>query len=80
MAVTAKRLKQYFCNSTVLNIQWFVCFIRDINPDVEFEAHNYNITSVDNFNHFMERIMYVVSGGGEVFLFLSCVCLVYIKV
>lgn len=28
----------------------------DINPDVEFEIHNYNITTVDNFQHFMDRI------------------------
>lgn len=27
-----------------------------INPDVEFETHNYNITTVDNFDHFMGRI------------------------
>ena len=30
--------------------------LRYINPDVEFETHNYNITTVDNFDHFMERI------------------------
>ncbi len=28
----------------------------DINPDVEIETHNYNITTMENFNHFMERI------------------------
>lgn len=27
-----------------------------INPDVTFETHNYNITTVDNFDHFMDRI------------------------
>ena len=27
---------------------------RDINPDVQFEVNNYNITLVDNFVHFME--------------------------
>lgn len=29
---------------------------REINPDVDIEVHNYNITTVDNFQHFMERI------------------------
>ena len=28
----------------------------DINPDVQFEVHNYNITTVDNFQHFIGRI------------------------
>ncbi|EGC36376.1 UBA/THIF-type NAD/FAD binding fold-containing protein [Dictyostelium purpureum] len=27
-----------------------------INPDVEFETYNYNITTMDNFEHFKERI------------------------
>ena len=27
-----------------------------INPDVAIECHNYNITTVDNFDHFMGRI------------------------
>ena len=27
-----------------------------INPDVQFETHNYNITTMDNFQHFMGRI------------------------
>lgn len=27
-----------------------------INPDVNFEVHNYNITTVENFDHFMDRI------------------------
>ena len=31
-------------------------FCRDINPDVEFEAYNYNITLMENFNHFLCRI------------------------
>ncbi|KAK2855269.1 hypothetical protein Q7C36_007138 [Tachysurus vachellii] len=48
--------------------------LRSINPDVVFETHNYNITTVDNFTHFMERI----SNGGlqegkSVDLVLSCV-------
>ena len=32
------------------------CCNRDINPDVVFEVHNYNITSVDHFSHFVERL------------------------
>lgn len=48
--------------------------LRNINPDVEFEVHNYNITTLDNFQHFMDRIR----GGGliegkAVDLVLSCV-------
>ena len=31
-------------------------FYRDINPDVEFEAYNYNITLLENFKHFLCRI------------------------
>ncbi|ETE58923.1 Ubiquitin-like modifier-activating enzyme 5 [Ophiophagus hannah] len=48
--------------------------LRNINPDVCFEVHNYNITTVDNFQHFMNRIS---NGGLEegkpVDLLLSCV-------
>ncbi|XP_048366754.1 ubiquitin-like modifier-activating enzyme 5 isoform X2 [Sphaerodactylus townsendi] len=48
--------------------------LRSINPDVQFEVHNYNITTVDNFQHFMDRIS---NGGLEdgkpVDLVLSCV-------
>ena len=29
--------------------------LKNINPDVIFVAHNYNITLVDHFDHFMER-------------------------
>ncbi|KAK3789924.1 hypothetical protein RRG08_004036 [Elysia crispata] len=48
--------------------------LREINPDVEFEVYNYNITTMDNFNHFMDRIRL----GGKVKdtpvdLVLSCV-------
>jgi ubiquitin-like modifier-activating enzyme 5 len=32
-----------------------------INPDVQIEDHNYNITTVENFEHFMSRIR----EGGE---------------
>ncbi|XP_059158808.1 ubiquitin-like modifier-activating enzyme 5 [Physella acuta] len=48
--------------------------LREINPDVEFEVYNYNITTVDNFQHFMDRIRL---GGKQqdtpVDLVLSCV-------
>ncbi|XP_051538175.1 ubiquitin-like modifier-activating enzyme 5 isoform X1 [Myxocyprinus asiaticus] len=48
--------------------------LRNINPDVAFETHNYNITTMDNFTHFMDRISH---GGLEeekpVDLVLSCV-------
>ncbi|XP_067910538.1 ubiquitin-like modifier-activating enzyme 5 isoform X1 [Heterodontus francisci] len=48
--------------------------LRNINPDVEFEIHNYNITTMDNFKNFMDRIR---NGGLEegkpVDLVLSCV-------
>ncbi|XP_064411014.1 ubiquitin-like modifier-activating enzyme 5 isoform X2 [Latimeria chalumnae] len=48
--------------------------LRNINPDVQFETHNYNITTVDNFQHFLDRIS---DGGLEegkpVDLVLSCV-------
>ena len=37
-----------------------VCCSRDINPDVQFEAHNYNITTVDNYDHFVNRIRSVL--------------------
>nr|CAB3267422.1 ubiquitin-like modifier-activating enzyme 5 [Phallusia mammillata] len=48
--------------------------LRNINPDVEFEVHNYNITTIDNFQHFMDRIR--LGGKKEsqpVDLVLSCV-------
>ncbi|XP_047484270.1 ubiquitin-like modifier-activating enzyme 5 [Penaeus chinensis] len=44
-----------------------------INPDVTFETHNYNITTVDNFDHFMDRIKTGSLTGGPVDLVLSCV-------
>jgi len=48
--------------------------LTDINPDVEFEAHNYNITTVDNFQHFMDRISTGnLAGNGPVDLVLCCV-------
>lgn len=44
-----------------------------INPDVEIETHNYNITTIENFNHFMDRIKQGSLTGGPVDLVLSCV-------
>ncbi|KAM9990417.1 hypothetical protein ACTFIY_006468 [Dictyostelium cf. discoideum] len=48
--------------------------LSSINPDVQFESHNYNITTIDNFEHFKGRIE---KGGlveGEpVDLVLGCV-------
>ena len=44
-----------------------------INPDVEIEDYNYNITTVDNFEHFLERIQHGGIGSGPVDLVLSCV-------
>lgn len=44
-----------------------------INPDVAFETNNYNITTVDNFDHFMERINKGSLSSGPVDLLLCCV-------
>ncbi|XP_029110535.1 ubiquitin-like modifier-activating enzyme 5 isoform X3 [Scleropages formosus] len=48
--------------------------LRNINPDVVFETHNYNITTVDNFTRFMDRISHGgLQEGAPVDLVLSCV-------
>ncbi|XP_070784235.1 ubiquitin-like modifier-activating enzyme 5 isoform X2 [Enoplosus armatus] len=48
--------------------------LRSINPDVSFETHNYNITTMENFTHFMERISHGgLEEGKPVDLILSCV-------
>uniref|UniRef100_A0A8C5PH69 Ubiquitin-like modifier-activating enzyme 5 n=1 Tax=Leptobrachium leishanense TaxID=445787 RepID=A0A8C5PH69_9ANUR len=48
--------------------------LRNINPDVVFEVHNYNITTMDNFQHFMDRISKGgLKDGQPVDLILSCV-------
>ncbi|XP_048030279.1 ubiquitin-like modifier-activating enzyme 5 isoform X1 [Megalobrama amblycephala] len=48
--------------------------LRNINPDVSFETHNYNITTMDNFTHFMDRISHGgLEEGNPVDLVLSCV-------
>jgi len=44
-----------------------------INPDVVFESYNYDITTMDNFTHFMNRIQEGGLEGGRVDLVLSCV-------
>ena len=45
-----------------------------INPDVVFETHNYDITKVKNFEHFMSRIQKGgIVEGKPVDLVLSCV-------
>ncbi|XP_019848963.1 PREDICTED: ubiquitin-like modifier-activating enzyme 5 isoform X2 [Amphimedon queenslandica] len=45
-----------------------------INPDVEIEVHNYNITTVENFGHFMDRLRKGhLCGSKPVDLVLSCV-------
>lgn len=48
--------------------------LRKINPDVTFETHNYNITTMDSFTHFMDRISHGgMEEGRPVDLVLSCV-------
>ena len=45
----------------------------EINPDVIIAGHNYNITSVNNFDHFLGQIKGGGKDGGPVDLVLSCV-------
>ena len=55
-----------YCKCMWLWLCWLlVCYVdfffwnhsfRDINPDVEFEAYNYDITLLENFKHFLCRI------------------------
>jgi len=47
--------------------------LRFINPDVEIETHNYNITTVDHFDEFINTIKTSNIKGGPVDLVLSCV-------
>ena len=47
--------------------------LTNINPDVQFETHNYNITTVENFDHFMARLQQGSLTGGPVDLVLGCV-------
>ena len=45
-----------FSGVSVPKVMVFHFFFREINPDVEFETYNYNITTMENFNHFVGRI------------------------
>lgn len=48
--------------------------LSSINPDVEIETHNYNITHVDHFDHFLSCIREGgLESGSPVNLVLSCV-------
>ena len=47
--------------------------LTNINPDVEVLTHNYDITSVDHFDHFMDTISEGGIDGKPVDLVLSCV-------
>ena len=61
-------------NLSDFNFDIFYSLLREINPDVEFEVYNYNITTVDNFQHFMDRIRQGgITDGKPVDLVLSCV-------
>uniref|UniRef100_A0A914YXY4 Ubiquitin-like modifier-activating enzyme 5 n=1 Tax=Panagrolaimus superbus TaxID=310955 RepID=A0A914YXY4_9BILA len=44
-----------------------------INPDVEIEVHNMNITTMENFKIFVNRIQHGNLDNGKVDLVLSCV-------
>lgn len=45
-----------------------------INPDVLFESYNYDITSIDNYDHFLGRIRHGgIDESSSVDLVLSCV-------
>lgn len=48
--------------------------LRNINPDVSYESYNYDVTSVENFDHFMDRLTHGGTNEGiPVDLVLSCV-------
>lgn len=47
--------------------------LQHINPDVEIEAYNYNITTVDNFDNFMKTLSTGSLTSGPVDLTLCCV-------
>lgn len=48
--------------------------LREINPDVQFEAYNYSIVSVTHFDDFARRIRHgSLDGTRSVDLVLSCV-------
>lgn len=47
--------------------------LESINPDVQIDTHNYNITTVDHFDNFMMAINTSSLTNGPVDLVLSCV-------
>jgi len=47
--------------------------LQHINPDVDIEVYNYNITTVDNFENFMDVLMKRSLKEGPVDLILCCV-------
>ncbi|MEE4247603.1 MAG: ThiF family adenylyltransferase [Kangiellaceae bacterium] len=47
--------------------------LSNINPDVQFEAYNYDITKLNNYDHFLGRIREGSMTGGRVDLVLCCV-------
>ena len=47
--------------------------LKDINPDVDFEVFNYNITTVENFDHFISKVTTGGLSGKGVDIVLSCV-------
>ncbi|XP_076632814.1 ubiquitin-like activating enzyme 5 [Colletes latitarsis] len=47
--------------------------LQNINPDVDIETHNYNITTMDHFDNFMNTISTSSLSKGPVDLVLSCV-------
>ena len=47
--------------------------LQHINPDVEIDAYNYNITTVDNFDSFMNTLSTGSLTGGPLDLTLCCV-------
>lgn len=47
--------------------------LRAINPDVSFEAHNYDVTALANFDHFKSRLATGGLNGQPVDLVLCCV-------
>jgi ubiquitin-like modifier-activating enzyme 5 len=48
--------------------------LSEINPDVQFETYAYNITTVEHFDHFLDRIQHGgLDGKSAVSLVLSCV-------
>ncbi|KAL3076790.1 hypothetical protein niasHS_011527 [Heterodera schachtii] len=51
----------------------FAHFLRHINPDVEFETYNMNITTMANFRKFVDRIRRGGLLGTQTDLLLCCV-------